>query len=106
MVVTHTWDILSLEYADAEGLPKVVNQVNWVCFSDDGVGHTWSNDSPPVRFTAPNRDGFADYDTLAKADVLGWLGADFIAAVEAVNEAAIQKLIEAEATSTGVGVPW
>ena len=106
MPISHTWTINSLEYADADGLVSVVNQVNWTCFSDDGAGHTWSNDSPPVRFTTPNPKTFTDFDTLAEADVIAWLGEEFIAATEAVNERAIQMLIDAELCEAGVGVPW
>ena len=105
MPISHTWKIKSLEYADADGLDKVVNQVNWACFSDDGAGHTWSNGGPST-VTTPNPASFTDFDTLTEADVLAWLGAEFIAATEAVNAAAIQKLIDAEASDAGVGVPW
>jgi len=105
MTVSHTWNIDSLEYADADDLAKVVNQVNWVCNSDDGAGHTWNNNGSS-RVGAPDTDTFTDFDTLTEADVLAWLGDEFIAAAEAVNEAAIQKLIDAEALSAGTGVPW
>jgi len=106
MTISHTWDINSLEYADADDLPSVVNQVNWICTSDDGAGHTWRNDNPPKRLNAPDPGTFEAYAGLTKADVLSWLGDDFKAATEAANEAAIQKLIDAEASSAGVGVPW
>lgn len=106
MAISHTWVISSLEYADADSLAKVVNQVNWICVSDDGAGHTWRNDSPPKRIGPPDADSFTDFDTLTEADVLAWLGTDFIAEVEAVNEAAIQKMIDAEAANGGTGVPW
>ena len=38
--------------------------------------------------------------------MIEWLGADFIAETEAVNEAAIQKMIDAETANAGTGVPW
>jgi len=105
MTISHTWGVNNLEYADTDGLTKVVNQVNWTCFSDDGAGHVWNNDGS-TRMDAPNPDSFTGYDTLTETDVLAWLGAEFIAATEAVNAAAIQKLIDAESTASGTGVPW
>jgi hypothetical protein len=104
MVVSHTWNIVSLEYTDADGFARAVNQINWVCVSDDGAGHTWYNDSPPKRLDAPDPNNFTPFDTLTEATVIAWLGVDFIAEQEAINSAAIQKLIDAEAA--GVGVPW
>lgn len=105
MTITHTWSINSLEYADADGLASVVNQVNWTCFSDDGAGHTWQN-SGSSRLEAPDPDTFEAYAGLTEADALTWLGDEFKAETEAVNEAAIQKLIDAETAASGVGVPW
>ena len=105
MTITHTWTINSLEYTDVDGLAKVVNQINWVCFSDDGAGHTWNNNGSS-RVGAPDTDTFTDFETLTEADVIEWLGADFIAETEAVNEAAIQKMIDAETANAGAGVPW
>jgi len=105
MAISHTWDINSLEYADAAGLASVVNQVNWVCFSDDGAGHTWQNFGS-TRLEAPDTDTFEEYALLTKTDVLSWLGDNFRTGVEDVNEAAIQKLIDAENAAFGVGVPW
>ena len=105
MTITHTWTIGSLEYADADGLASVVNQVNWACASDDGAGHTWSNNGS-ARLEAPDPDTFGAYDGLTQADVFAWLGDEFKAETEAVNEAAIQKLIGAETASAGFGVPW
>jgi hypothetical protein len=105
MTISHTWSIGSLEYADADGLASVVNQVNWVCASDDGAGHTWQN-SGSTLLEAPDPDTFEAFAGLTEADALRWLGEEFKAETEAVNEAAIQKLIDAETTSTGVGVPW
>ena len=105
MTISHNWTINSLEYADADGLASVVNQVNWTCFSDDGAGHTWSNNGSS-RLEAPNSDTFEAYACLTETDVLEWLGDEFKAATEAVNAAAIQKLIDAESAKSGVGVPW
>jgi len=105
MTITHTWTINSLEYADADGLDKVVNQVNWTCFSDDGAGYVWNNDGF-TRLSAPDLKTFAAFDTLTEADVLSWLGDEFKTETEATNERAIQKLIDAEASSAGTGVPW
>jgi len=105
MAIAHTWSINSLEYADADGLDGVVNQVNWTCFSDDGAGHTWSNNGSS-RLEVPNSDTFEAYACLTETDVLEWLGDEFKAATEAVNAAAIQKLIDAESAKSGVGVPW
>jgi len=105
MTVKHTWNINSLEYADADGLAAVVNQVNWACFSDDAAGHTWQN-LGSTRLDAPDPDTFSAYDTITEADVIAWLGDEFIAATEAVNAAAIQMQIDAETSSAGVGVPW
>ena len=105
MTISHTWVIGSLEYADADGLASVVNQVNWVCFSDDGAGHTWNNNGS-TRLEAPDPNTFEAYGEITEADVLAWLGADLIAETEAVNEAAIQKLIDAETANAGTGVPW
>jgi len=105
MTISHTWVIGSLEYADAEGLNSVVNQVNWSCVSDDGEGHVWNN-SGSTRLPAPDPDTFEAYAGLTEADVLSWLGAVFITDTEAVNAAAIQKLIDAETTSAGSGTPW
>jgi hypothetical protein len=105
MTLSHTWTVNSLEYADAEGLPKVVNQVNWTCFSDDGAGHVWNNNGS-ARLEAPDPDTFEAYATVTEADALSWLGDEFKAETEAVNAAAIQKLIDAEASSAGAGVPW
>ena len=105
MTISHAWTINSLEYADAEGLSSVVNQVNWACVSDDGAGHTWSNNGS-TRLEAPDPDTFEAYAAITEADVFSWLGAVFITDTEAVNAAAIQKLIDAETASAGVGVPW
>jgi len=105
MPISHTWTINSLEYADAAGLASVVNQVNWTCFSDDGAGLTWQN-SGSTHLEAPDPDVFTDYDALTETEVLGWLGASLIAATEAANVLAIQKLIDVEVTNTGAGVPW
>jgi len=105
MTISHNWTINSLEYADADGLTSVVNQVNWTCFSDDGAGHTWDNGGS-TRLEAPDPDTFEAYAAITEADVLEWLGDEFKAATEAVNAAAIQKLIDAETTSAGAGVPW
>jgi len=105
MTIAHTWTIGSLEYADADGLAAVVNQVNWTCASDDGAGHVWNNNGS-TRLETPNPDTFEAYTDLTEADALVWLGDEFKAATEAVNVAAIQKLIDAETASAGVGVPW
>jgi hypothetical protein len=105
MTISHTWNINSLEYADADGLASVVNQVNWVCVSDDGAGHTWNNNGS-TRLEAPDPDTFEDYAGITEADVIAWLGDEFRAGIEAVNEAAIQNLIDAENASSGTGVPW
>tara|TARA_R110002153_G_scaffold274298_2_gene448190 strand:+ start:11007 stop:11324 length:318 start_codon:yes stop_codon:yes gene_type:complete len=105
MTISHTWTINSLEYADAGGLVSVVNQVNWTCFSDDGAGHTWEN-SDSTRLEVPDPATFEAYAGITEADALSWLGAVFITDTEAVNAAAIQKLINAETTSAGSGVPW
>ena len=105
MSITHTWKINSLEYADKDGLASVVNQVNWVCVSDDGAGHVWNNNGS-VRLADPDPDTFSAYDKLTEADVFAWLGDEFKAATEAVNVAVIQKLIDAETTSAGSGTPW
>ena len=105
MTISHNWTINSLEYADADGLSSVVNQVNWTCFSDDGAGHAWSNNGS-TRLEAPDPDTFEAYAAITEADVLSWLGAVFITDTEAVNAAAIQKLIDAETTSAGSGTPW
>lgn len=105
MTISHTWTIDSLEYADAAGLSRVVNRVNWTCFSDDGAGHTWNSDGSKTVGT-PNPNTFTAFDTLTEADALAWLGDEFKTATEAVNAAAIQKLIDASASSAGTGVPW
>lgn len=105
MTISHSWAINSLEYADADGLVSVVNQVNWACFSNDGAGHTWQNNGS-TRLAAPDPNTFEAYAGITEADVLAWLGDEFVAATEAVNAAAIQKLIDAEASSAGTGVPW
>jgi len=105
MPISHAWDIISLEYADKDGLDKVVNQVNWSCFSDDGAGHVWNNNGS-ARLEAPDPDTFEAYAGITEANVLEWLGDEFKAATEAVNVAAIQKLIDAETASAGTGVPW
>jgi len=105
MTISHSWTISSLEYADAAGLASVVNQINWACSSDDGAGHTWQSNGS-TRLEAPDPDTFKDYAGVTEADVLVWLGDVFKAGTEAVNEAAIQKLIDAEASSAGTGVPW
>ena len=105
MTITHTWNINSLEYADADGLAKVVNQVNWTCASDDGAAHVWNNNGS-TRLEAPDPATFEAYAEITEANVIEWLGDEFKAATEAVNVAAIQKLIDAETASAGVGVPW
>jgi len=105
MTVSHTWTINSLEYADKYGLTSVVQQVNWACISDDGAGHIVGKDGF-TRLAAPDPDKFTDFDTLTEVDVIAWLGVDFIAEQEAINSAAIQKLIDAEAEAAGAGVPW
>jgi len=105
MTISHTWNINSLEYTDVADLASVVNQVNWTCFSDDGAGHTWQNNGSTL-LSAPDPDTFEAYAAITEADVLSWLGVVFITDTEAVNEAAIQKLINDEASSAGVGVPW
>jgi len=105
MTISHSWTINSLEYADAEGLSSVVNQVNWTCASDDGAGHVWNNNGS-TRLEAPDPDTFEAYTGLTEADALAWLGDEFKTATEAVNVAAIQKLIDAETASASVGVPW
>jgi len=105
MTISHAWTINSLEYADAEGLSSVVNQVNWACASDDGAGHVWNNDGS-TRLEAPDPDTFEAYAGLTEADAIAWLGDEFKAATEAVNAAAIQKLTDAETASAGSGVPW
>ena len=105
MTISHNWTINSLEYADADGLASVVNQVNWTCASDDGAGHVWNNNGS-TSLEAPDPDTFEAYAGLTEADVLSWLTDEFKAETEAVNEAAIQKLIDAETASAGSGVPW
>ena len=105
MTIKHAWSINSLEYADKDGLTSVVEQVNWTCASDDGAGHVWNNNDS-TRLGAPDPDTFAAYDTVTEANVIEWLGDEFKAATEADNEAAIQKLIDAESTASGTGVPW
>jgi hypothetical protein len=105
MTVSHTWNVASLGYADASELSSVINQIKWVCVSDDGAGHTWYSDGTK-HLGAPDPDSFSDFDTLTEADVLVWLGDGFIAEQEAAHEAAIQMNIDAETSSAGVGVPW
>jgi hypothetical protein len=105
VTISHTWDIISLEYADTDVLVRVVNHINWICISHDSAGHTCSKNGSK-QLDAPDPDSFTPFDTLAETDVLEWLGDEFIAATEAVNAAAIQKLIYAEASSAGTGVPW
>jgi len=104
-MTTHAWTINSLEYADDNGLTKVVNQVNWTCFSDDGAGHVWTNNGS-TRLSAPDPDTFEAYETVTEVDALAWLGDEFKTETEAVNNRAIQMLIDIENTASGVGVPW
>jgi hypothetical protein len=105
MTISHTWTINSLEYADTVGFTKAVNRIVWSCSSDDGDGHVWNSDGSKI-LGAPNPNTFAAFDTLTQDDVTAWLGAAYIAAKEAVAGAAIQKLIIAEASNAGAGVPW
>ena len=105
MTIKHTWTINSLEYADADSLTSVVNQINWTCVSDDGEGHVWNNNGSTL-LPAPDPDTFEAFAGLTEADVLEWLGDEFVAETEAVNAAAVQKLIDAEASNVGAGVPW
>jgi len=104
-IITHTWNIDALEYADVGNLTKVVKRAKWLCVSDDNAGHSVNSDGS-VPLDLPHHDVFTDYDALTETEVLGWLGASLIAATEAANVLAIQKLIDAEVTNTGTGVPW
>ena len=105
MSIIHKWAIKSLEYEDTAEFARVVHKINWSCFSDDGGGHTWSNEGS-TRLAAPNSQSFKAFSTLAEADVLKWLSADLIAETEAIGAAEIQKQIAAALTNAGVGVPW
>ena len=82
MTISHTWVIDSLEYADADSLTSVVNQINWTCVSDDGEGHVWNNNGSTL-LPAPDPDTFEAFAGLTEADVLEWLGDEFRAGIEA-----------------------
>jgi hypothetical protein len=105
MTISHVWTIDALEYADANGIDRVVNKIKWACFSDSGTGHTYND--PGTTIVGPsNPDNFVPFGALTEATVIAWLDPCFIAKIEARGASAVQKLIDAELSDAGVGVPW
>jgi hypothetical protein len=105
MTISHTWSVAFLEFADADGLASVVNRVNWVCSSDDGNGHSRVKPGS-TSLNSPDPASYTAYVDIIEADVIAWLDDSVTAEAEAQNEAAIQRLIDAEASNAGFGVPW
>jgi len=104
-MINHVWTINSLKYSGVGNLAKVVNQISWDCYSDDGAGHVTGR-SGITQADPPNPVDFTTYNLLTEHAVVSWLGDEFIAEIEAMNEKALQALIDAEVTNTGTGVPW
>jgi hypothetical protein len=72
-MITYTWDIFRLDCAPSEnGLMNVVKTIHWVLQAKDenGITASFSNCYP---LPEPNPEEFADYSTLTKETVVGWL---------------------------------
>ena len=72
-MITYTWDIFRLDCAPSEnGLTNVVKIIHWILEGQDenGVSASFNNSYP---LPEPNPEEFADYSTLTKETVIGWL---------------------------------
>jgi hypothetical protein len=72
-MITYTWTILKLDCAPSEnGLANVVKVIQWELtgIDESGVSASMSNYYP---LNSPIPEEFADYSTLTKEIVIGWL---------------------------------
>lgn len=72
-MITYTWSISQLDCAPSEnGLINVVKVIHWNLVGQDenGISASISNSYP---LPEPNPEVFADYSTLTKEIVIGWL---------------------------------
>jgi hypothetical protein len=72
-MITYTWDIFRLDCAPSEnGLTNVVKTIHWILQAKDenGITSSFSNSYP---LPSPSPEEFADYSTLTKETVIGWL---------------------------------
>ena len=71
-MITYTWTIAQLDTAPSVGdLADVVTCVHWRLAGEEG-GHR-AEIYGSASMAPPIPEAFSDYDTLTKAEVLGWL---------------------------------
>ena len=72
-MITYTWNISQLDCAPSEnGLTNIVKVIHWglTGVDENGISASMSNSYP---LSSPSPEGFADYSTLTKEIVIGWL---------------------------------
>lgn len=103
-MITYTWTIAQLDTAPSVGeMADVVTCVHWRLVGEDGAHRAEIYGSADMA--APEPDAFSDFDTLTKAEVLGWLaGAMDMAAAE---ETVAQMIADQQAPEiVARPVPW
>ena len=99
MANTYTWDIPNIEYAPTEGdLSKVAKTVHYryTAVSDqvNAEGNPYSATAyGSIGLDAPETDGFTDFDSLTKEQVVTWVLAK-LNTDEAALQAALDQRIE------------
>lgn len=104
MTITYTWTIAQLDTAPSVGeLADVVTCVHWRLAGEEGEHRAEIYGAADMADPIP--EAFSDYDTLTKAEVLGWL-AD--AMDMAAAEATVARLIADQQAPAVVprAVPW
>jgi len=72
-MITYTWSISRLDCAPSEnGLTNIVKVIQWELtgVDENGISASMSNSYP---LPSPSPEEFADYSTLTKEIVIGWL---------------------------------
>lgn len=102
--MTHNWKIYDLKRTIADG---VVTEVTYACESQLSGSSTRKIGNITVVGSVDD-PGFIAYDSLTKADVLGWIDSNVDkASIETENSASIAQRIEARAArTTAQGTPW
>lgn len=111
MTATFTWEIAKLDRQISSGL---ITQIHWrldAVETIDGEEHTASSYGSKGVSGDPSAEGFIDYDSVTKENVLTWLkaamDADEISQSASELEASLQNQINKKATPVDAsGVPW
>ncbi len=105
-MITYTWSISRLDCAPSEnGLTNVVKFIYWGLTGTDENGITASfNNSYPLP--SPSPEGFADYSTLTKETVIGWLESNLVGVGILQTDLANEIASNYNPPITSLPLPW